>query len=162
MADFFSSIYTFLFKYPPEVFRQGVFSFTGVPAVTLVLLAVAVVAVPVIGSYRKAAGRARGKDRAFLAGVRIGAVGLVAFCLARPSLELSSAVPQRNFVGVLVDDSRSMSIADVDGKPRADLIRALIARDSSLVRALSDRFQLRFFRFGSSANRIEDPASLQF
>jgi uncharacterized membrane protein len=162
MADLFSSIYTFLFKYPPEVFRQGTFSFAGVPAVTLVLLAVAVVAVPVVGSYRRAAGRSRGKDRALLAGVRLSVVGLVAFCLAQPSLELSSAVPQRNFVGILVDDSRSMSIADLDGKPRADLVRRLIARDSALMRALSDRFQLRFFRFGSNATRIEDPSTLQF
>jgi uncharacterized membrane protein len=162
MADFFSSIYAFLFKYPPEVFRQGNFSFTGFPALTLVLLAVAVVAVPVVGSYRNARGRARGKDRALLAGIRIFAVGLVAFCLAQPSLELSLAVPQRNFVGVLVDDSRSMSISDVDGKPRADVVRSLIARDSALVRALADKFQLRFFRFGGSTARIEDLSTLEF
>src|SRR4026209_434169 len=130
MADFFSSIYAFLFKYPPEVFRQGTFSFTGFPALTLVILAVAVVAVPVVGSYRKAGGRARGKDRALLAGVRISAVALVAFCRAQPSLELSSAVPQRNFVGVLVNDSRSMPISDMNGKPRADVVRSLIASDS--------------------------------
>ena len=162
MADFFSSIYTFLFKYPPEVFRQGNFSFTGFPTLPLVLLAVAVVAVPVVGSYRNAGGRSRGKDRALLAGVRICAVALVAFCLAQPSLELSSAVPQRNFVGVLVDDSRSMSISDMDGKPRADVVRSLIARDSALMRALSDKFQLRFFRFGGSTARIEDPSALKF
>jgi uncharacterized membrane protein len=162
MADFFSSIYAFLFKYPPEVFRQGTFSLTGVPTLSLVLIAVAIVAVPVVGSYRTAGGRSRGKDRAFLAGIRVFAVALVAFCLARPTLELSSAVPQRNFVGVLVDDSRSMTISDLDGRPRADLVRQLIARDSALVRALSDRFQLRFFRFGGSTSRLEDPSSLQF
>ena len=162
MADLFSTIYTFLFKYPPEVFRQGDFSFTGVPALTLVILAVAIVAVPVVGSYRKAGGRARGRDRALLAGIRLGAIGVVAFCLARPALELSSAVPQRNFIGVLVDDSRSMSITDSDGKPRSDVIRRLMAPDSALFRALADRFQLRFFRFGRSTARIEDLSSLQF
>ena len=106
MADFFSSISTFLFKYPPEVFRQGTFSFAGVPTLTLVLLAVAVVAVPVVGSYRKAGGRSRGKDHALLAGVRLCTVALVAFCLAQPTLQLSSAVPQRNFVGVLAAKER--------------------------------------------------------
>ena len=34
------------------------------------------------------------------------------FCLFRPALILKAAVPQQNFLGVLVDDSRSMSIAD--------------------------------------------------
>ena len=162
MSDFFSSIYAFLFKYPPDVFRQGRFGFTGFPSITLVLLAVAVVAIPVVRSYRHAGGRARGKDRTLLAGIRVFAVALVAFCLARPSLELSSAVPQRNFVGVLVDDSRSMSIADMDGKPRADMVRSLIASDSTLMRELAAKFQLRFFRFGGSTARIEDPATLQF
>jgi uncharacterized membrane protein len=162
MADLFSAIYAFLFKYPPEVFRQGTFSFTGVPGLTLILVAVAVVAVPVVGSYRRAAGRARDRDRVLLAGLRLGAVGLVAFCLARPALELSSAVPQRNFVGVLVDDSRSMSVADEQGRPRADLVRGLISRDSALVRALSSRFQLRFFRFGNGTSRIEDLSTLAF
>ena len=35
---------------------------------------------------------------------------------------LSAAVPQRNYVGVLVDDSRSMRIADRNGTPRSDWI----------------------------------------
>jgi uncharacterized membrane protein len=162
MADFFSAISTFLFKYPPEVFRQGTLGFAGVRSLSLVILAVAVVALPVVSSYRRAAGRARGRDRMLLAGVRLGAFGLVLFCLAQPSLELSSAVPQRNFVGILVDDSRSMSIADADGRPRAEVVRRLLARDSALVRSLAERFQLRFFRFGSSAGRIEDLSTLRF
>lgn len=162
MADFFSAISTFLFKYPPEVFRQGTLGFAGVRSLSLVILAIAVVALPVVTSYRRAAGRTRGRDRVLLAGVRLGAFGLVLFCLAQPSLEISSAVPQRNFVGILVDDSRSMSIADAEGKPRAEVVRRLLARDSSLFRSLSERFQIRYFRFGSSAGRIEDLATLQF
>lgn len=162
MAEFFSAIYAFLFKYPPEVFRHGSFGFSGVPTTTMLLLAVAVVVIPVVGSYRGAGGRARRRDRVLLTGLRLGAFGLVAFCLARPSLELSSAVPQRNFVGVLLDDSRSMSIADMDGQSRSALVQKLVARDSALVRALAERFQLRFFRFGSSTSRLADVTELRF
>ncbi len=162
MSDLLSSIFRFLFKYPPEVFRQGEFRLSGAPGLALVMLAVAVVAIPVVGSYRRSAGRAGSRDRALLAGLRLGAVGLVAFCLVRPSLQLSSAVPQRNFVAVLVDDSRSMSIADMDGRSRADVVRGLIARDSALVRSLAERFQLRFFRFGGSTSRMADRDTLRF
>ena len=44
---------------------------------------------------------------------------LVLVCLARPMLVLRAVVPQESFVGVLVDDSRSMTIADApEGGPR--------------------------------------------
>ena len=42
-------------------------------------------------------------------------------------LLLKVAVPQQNFVGILLDDSRSMQVADDEGKPRS----AFIARCSS-------------------------------
>ena len=48
---------------------------------------------------------------------------LLVFCLFRPTLVLKAAVPQQNFVGVLVDDSRSMSIADTNGQT-AQRVRA--------------------------------------
>ena len=49
-------------------------------------------------------------------------------CLFRPMLLLSAAVPQRNYVGVLIDDSRSMRIADRDGKAAQRLGRARVRR----------------------------------
>ena len=47
--------------------------------------------------------------------------------LAWPPGGRNSAVPQRNYVGVLIDDSRSMRIADRNGRTRADFIRDSIA-----------------------------------
>ena len=44
---------------------------------------------------------------------------IVLFALLRPMLLLKVAVPQQNFVGILLDDSRSMQVADHDGKPRS-------------------------------------------
>ena len=52
-------------------------------------------------------------------------------------LLLSAAVPQRNYVGVLIDDSRSMRIADRDGKPRSDWVEhAFGGPDSAMLKAL--------------------------
>ena len=58
-----------------------------------------------------------------LAGIRLATLLLVLFCLFRPVLVVKAAVPQQNFLGVLVDDSRSMQIADVDGQPRSAFVK---------------------------------------
>src|SRR5206468_2997716 len=79
-----------------------------------------------------------------------------------------AAVPQRNYVGVLIDDSRSMQIADVDAgdarpQSRAEMVRHLVAGpDSAIRKALSDRFLVRYFRFSSGAQRIASPDDVSF
>ena len=88
---------------------------------------------------------------------------LLLFCLMRPKLQNKVAVPQQNFVAVMLDDSKSMLVADQNGAPRADYIRSDIARvDSPLLTALSKRFQIRVFRFSSSADRLMNTGDLQF
>jgi uncharacterized membrane protein len=73
------------------------------------------------------------------------------------------AVPQQNFVAVMLDDSKSMLVADQHGAPRADYIRNDIARvDSPLLTALNKRFQIRVFRFSGSADRLMNTGDLQF
>lgn len=83
------------------------------------------------------------------------------FSLARPVLVLSTSVPQKNFIGILLDDSRSMQIADGDGS-RGNAVTETFASDGSLMGALSDRFLIRFFRFSSETQRMEGTAGLEF
>ena len=53
-------------------------------------------------------------------------------------LVLKAAVPQQNFLGVLVDDSRSMQIADRDGQPRSAFVQQQFGKpDAPLLKALS-------------------------
>ena len=69
----------------------------------------------------------------------VAALLILVVCLFRPMLLLSAAVAQRNYVGVLIDDSRSMQLTDEHGS-RADLIRQTFGKpDSSIMKALSDR-----------------------
>jgi hypothetical protein len=72
-------------------------------------------------------------------------------------------VPQRNYVGVLIDDSKSMQIADRDGTARRDWIaHAFGGPDSAILKALRQKFIVRLFRFSSSAERIESVKDLTF
>ena len=91
-------------------------------------------------------------DRAVLIVLRLCLVGIVLFCLFRPVLILRAAVPQQNFLGILLDDSRSMRVADDSGKARAaSSSTSTFGPDSPVLKSLASRYALRVFRFSSSS-----------
>jgi uncharacterized membrane protein len=116
-----------------------------------------------VASYTLARGRAAVVDRSVMAGLRVALLAVLLFCMLQPSLILSTVVPQQNFLGILVDDSRSMRIPNAQGSPRSSFIAdAFTPGESELLQALADRFTLRFFRFSSAASRIDGPGELGF
>ena len=168
MANWLESLFAFLFKYRPAVFEKGDFAFGSPTSVIVLLIAGALVGVPAILTYAAVRGKSTRRDRWVLGALRGAAILLLVFCLFRPMLLLSAAVPQRNYVGVLIDDSRSMQIADVDAgdarpQTRADVVRHLVAGpDSAIRKALGDRFLVRYFRFSSGTQRIASADDVTF
>jgi len=157
------NLFRFLFKYPPLLFQQGDFSWGLSRPVLLAVVAAAAVAVLALLTYRGVAPTDRKIDRAVLVALRLAAVAVLLFCLFRPTLILKAAVPQQNFLGVLVDDSRSMSIADRDGQPRSAFVQEqLNGPTSPLLAALSQKFVVRFFRFSSSSDRVNAAGELKY
>src|ERR1039458_2203937 len=144
MTDALGALFAFFFKYRPAVFEQGDLAF-GAPAPVTVLLFVGLaIGVPALLSYGGVRGTSSPRDRAVLIGLRVAALLVLLVCLFRPKLLLSAAVPHRNYVGVLVDDSRSMRIADRAGRERADFLRdSVIGPNSTLLAALKERFQVK-------------------
>ncbi|MEP6491928.1 MAG: hypothetical protein ABJF01_04590, partial [bacterium] len=163
MANWLDGIFQFLFKYRPTEFAKGSFAF-GAPLSLVVLLLIAVaIAIPAVLSYAGVRGKSSKRDRWILGGVRVAALVLLVACLFRPMLLLSAAVPQRNYVGVLIDDSRSMRVADRDGKPRSDWVEhAFGGPDSAILKSLRAKFIVRLFRFSAGAQRIDSAADLTF
>ena len=158
-----SAVFQFLFKYRPTEFAKASFAFGAPLSVALLLLLVAAIGVPAVMSYAGVRGKSTRRDRWVLGTLRVAALVVLVVCLFRPMLLLSAAVPQRNYVGVLIDDSRSMRIADRDGKPRSDWIEHSIGGpDSALLKALRQRFIVRLFRFASDAQRVDSASSLSF
>jgi uncharacterized membrane protein len=159
-------LFRFLFKYPSLVFEQADFAW-GVPRPLLATLVVAsILALAALLTYRRVVAIDRTRDRALLIGFRIAALAPIVFCLLRPTLILKAAVPQQNFLGILLDDSRSMAIADRDGASRSAFVQdefgARPGASSALLHALSQRFVLRFFRFAGSADRTDSAAALTY
>jgi uncharacterized membrane protein len=152
----------FLFKYRPFVFEKGRLVLAAPWPVYAIALAVLALAAPALFTYARARGKTRPADRAVLAALRALVLAALLLCLCRPALLVSSVVPQQSFVGVLVDDSRSMRIADT-GEPRSAFVaRTFGAEGSPLLKALEERFKLRFFRFSASAERIGACSELSF
>jgi uncharacterized membrane protein len=157
-----SWLFNVLFKYPAYVFRQGDFTFAASRTTMLVLLVVGAIAAVSLVTYRRINSEKHPHERAVLVALRLGLLALLVFCLLRPSLILRAAVPQQNFLGILIDDSRSMTIADRDGKPRTDFVQQQFGQDGPLASALSQRFVLRYFRFSSSADRLANTGDLKY
>ena len=104
----FESLFEFFFKYRPIVFGEGDLAFR--PTTATYVAAVAVLAVGVVSfrTYLQVRANSRPVDRAVLIGIRLTILALLLLCLFRPVLVLSQVVAQQNFLGVLIDDSRSM------------------------------------------------------
>jgi uncharacterized membrane protein len=156
-------LFVALFKYRLVVFERGDLVFDAPWPLAVVLLAGAAVAVPATVIYARTHGRLERRDRVILAGLRLGAIAVLVFCLARPMLVIATVVPQQNFLGILVDDSRSMRIPDQSGAPRGNYVGAQFSPDGSeLLSGLSERFKLRFFRFAEHIERVDDVGALGY
>ena len=77
----------------------------------------------------------------------------LAVCLMRPLSRATSAATHDAIVPILVDASRSMGLADVDGGRRIDRARALVEHD--LLPSLSPRFHTEVLRFGDRVSAAD-------
>ena len=85
---------------------------------------------------------------------------LLLFCLLRPVITTIQTSPQETYLGILIDDSQSMSIADLPGgQSRRDGVEEVLF-DGGLVEELSDSFQIRTFRFDKGTQRIAGAGDL--
>ena len=157
------AVFRFFFKYPLLVFQQGDFVLGASRPALVAVLALAALAGAALVTYRSIVSEGSARDKTLLITLRLALVAVLFFCLIRPTLVLKAAVPQQNFLGVLLDDSRSMLIADRDGQPRSQFVqRQLTGPQAPLLNELSKRFVLRFFTFSSSAGRVTSAADAHY
>ena len=156
-------MFEFFFKYRPLLFDEGSFAFRPTIATYVATILVLVAGVVTLRTYRRVRANSRPIDRAALTGIRLVILALLVFCLFRPVLVLSRVMPQQNFLGVLIDDTRSMQIADRDGEPRASFVdRQFGGVEGPILTALAERFVVRLFSFSSDTNRIESVDALTY
>ena len=90
----------------------------------------------------------------FFVATRGSVLVLILFCLLRPVVTTIQTSPQETYLGILIDDSQSMSIGDLDGgQTRASGVENALFNDG-LIENLSESFQIRTFRFDGETQRI--------
>ncbi len=157
----FDTVFEYLFKYPRVAYERGeiVWSGSWSPLVLATVLLLGVLLV--LWSYRW--GRARTTPLAtwVLVIARAAGLAILVICLLRPTLVLSTAVPQQNVVAILIDDSRSMGIPDQGDRPRGIVAQETFATaESPVLGEIEDRFMVRHFRFSALTERLRDSKEL--
>ena len=157
----FDALFRFFFALSPVVFSQGEIRFAATTGSYVAAAAVVAAAGLAVWAYRTGAGRPRA--RVILTGIRLAILVVLLVCLFRPLLVVKAAVPQQNFLGVLIDDSRSMQIADQNGQARSAYVKSEFgANTRGVLKALSERFTVRTFRFSNAASRTQQESDLTF
>jgi uncharacterized membrane protein len=148
----------FLLKYSPVVISEGRFAFKSLPSVFVLILAVLILAA-VWASYRKTTLQlSRGFKMALMV-FKLGVMALLLLALLEPILTVSTVVPQKSSLVVLLDDSKSMSIKDAPHQSsRLSYAARLLgeAAQPGLLSELGKNFKLQTFKFASEVEFLRD------
>src|SRR5471030_341832 len=150
-------MFEILFKYPASIFRKGHFVLLTPWPLWLLACAILAAAGLLFWHIRRNHGMLSGARPMAIWLLETGLIALLLFLLWHPALSVATLRPQQNVVAVLVDYSRSMSISDAGGTREAAAKSVL---DSGMLKSLSDRFQVRLYKFGKEPDRIQKTGDL--
>jgi uncharacterized membrane protein len=144
-------MFTFFFKYPMPVFSKGQFVLLGAwPGWVLWLLILACVAALGVLLWSRLPQSAPNVSRGraglvwFLQSLLIATVLVL---LWQPAITVAELAPQQNVIAVVLDDSRSMAIADSDGDGKLTREAAAVnALEHGVLAGLQKKFQVRLYR----------------
>jgi uncharacterized membrane protein len=148
-------MFEFLFKYPVSVFSKGQFVLLGSwPKWVLFLLILAAAAAFGLLIRTQLSGTA-----SHIKNWRAGAIWVLQSLLAavvlallwQPAITVAELKPQENIIAVVVDDSKSMSIAD-GGTPREE--QAVKAMQNGVLSDLQKSYQTRIYSLDSRVTRV--------
>jgi uncharacterized membrane protein len=150
-------VFRFLFKYPLSTFSRGHFVLLGAWPVWMLWLSIAVVSAVLALIIRSKLPPGDFGSR-MLRGTGIWMLqsmlaALLLLLLWQPAITISELKPQQDIIVFLVDDSRSMTLAENGTTRQAQAIEAL---RGGVLAGVEKRFQTRLYRFDSQLTRITD------
>ncbi len=151
-------MFEFLFKYPGAVFEKGQFVLLAPWPLWMLGVGVLTAGGLLVWQARRHQGLLTGARALAIGTLETAMIALLLFLLWRPAISIATLRPQQNVVAVMVDDSRSMAIRE-GGQTRA--AQAAAALDRKLLAALGQKFQVRLYRFGKEAERIQAAGQLR-
>ena len=165
-------MFEFFFKYPMTVFTKGRFVLLGAwPVWLLVVLMVAALAglgwliwwrLGKLEPIKDVTPEMQRRRAIAIWAMQSAVVALLLLLLWQPAVVVAELKSQQNIIAVLVDDSRSMAIADsgMDAKATREA-SALAALNGGVLAGLQKRFQTRVYRLDGLLTRADKPEALQ-
>ncbi|HTQ53290.1 MAG TPA: glutamine amidotransferase [Bryobacteraceae bacterium] len=150
-------MFEFLFKYPGAVFQKGQFVLLAPWPLWMLAMGVIVAGALLLWHVRRHSGLLTGARSLVIWTLETGMIALLLFLLWHPAISIATLRPQQNVVAVMVDDSRSMGIREGSQTRGAEAAGLL---DHKLLGALGEKFQVRLYRFGKDAERIQKTGQL--
>jgi uncharacterized membrane protein len=155
-------MFEFFFKYPLPVFTKGKYILLGAwPGWLLALLtAVAMggLAWLVWRRIPEAAPRIRNWRAWLIWGLEAAMLALLLALLWEPAVTVAELKSQQNIIAVLVDDSRSMNIADAGADGKTSLLAAETkVLNDGLLANLGKKFQVRLYEVDGRLKWVERP-----
>ncbi len=153
-------MFEFFFKYPATVFTRGKYILLGAwPGWLLVLLIVLALAGLVLLVWRAlpaVSPRIRNWRAWLICGLEVGMAALLLLLLWEPAITVAELKSQQNIIAVLLDDSRSMAIADSgqDGKTTRETA-AVEALEGGVLEGLKKKFQVRVYRLDAGLKQVK-------
>jgi uncharacterized membrane protein len=158
-------VFKFLFKYPLSTFSRGHFALLGTWPTWMLWLSIAVVsaglALVIIHRRAKLPPGDFGSVNLRSTGIWVLQSMLAAVLLLllwQPAITVTELKPQQDIIVFLVDDSRSMTLAENGTTRQAQAIAAL---RGGVLAGVEKRFQTRLYRFDSQLARIADLKELR-
>ncbi|HXC32689.1 MAG TPA: glutamine amidotransferase [Verrucomicrobiae bacterium] len=149
-------MFELLFKYPRAVFAKGTLVLLGAwpwwVFVILVLAAGAGLAWLIRAKLPGAARQVRNWRVWVIWSLQFALAALVLLLLWQPAVLVAELRPQQNIIAVLVDDSRSMSIADAGGGATREAA-AIKSLEGGVLDQLGKKFQVRVYRMDRQISR---------
>ena len=154
-------MFEFLFKYPLSVFSKGQLVLLGswprwILALSIVAAAVGLGAFLILGRQHFTK-TFRGYKSVVLWALDWALLALLLLLLWQPAISVTTLRQNQNIIAVVVDDSRSMALKDA-GESREQAAVHLL--DSGLLKDLQSRYQVRLYRLGATADRIDNLSKL--
>ncbi len=150
----------FFDRHELEALRDGRFEFTYALHPLLALLVVLLLGVTVWFLYRHTTRAVSPTWKRTFIGLRVAVLVLLFMILLRPAITTWQVNPQETWLAVLVDDSASMAVQDLNGSSRVEAIRQALFDSGGILAPLEDNYQVRVFSFDSGITRVNDASLL--
>jgi uncharacterized membrane protein len=155
-------MFEFLFKYPRYMYARGQFALLGAWPKWMLVLLILAAAAGLAWLIRSRQGEAAPIMRSWrvwvIWGLETLLAAIVLVLLWQPAITVAELKPQQNIIAVLVDDSRSMGIAEDGSTRQAKAVKAL---QNGVLDSLNRVFQTRLYRVDDVPARIDSLKDLE-